>query len=347
MGLHMGSATHAETCPICKADASVVADQHHGYQDSYFYRILECEYCDLQFIDPMTVPPGLYDSIYRNSDRLPGYNRYTQYRNLIAQLRDTAPLDWLAALEPAYWFVRSELQRWSRSARILEVGSGLGYLTYAIRSAGYNIVGTDISDHAIIEARSSFGDFYLHKDLHVLASEEPNSFDALIMTEVIEHVPDPSGFLNAAASLLKPGGAIILTTPNKTHAPLGRCWDTENPPVHLWWFSETAMRRLAQINGLSIRLGDFTSMSRGSPRFLMKTKPHNLPYLDSSGETTGAAKQWLVSYGRELTKSPFARLRPFVETARRIKQGYPTLMQRNWQMGIVLGKKVAVGNGGT
>jgi SAM-dependent methyltransferase len=344
MGLHGVRTARSEICPICKADASVIADQYSGYQDTYCYRILECEYCDLQFVDPMIVPPGLYDGIYRNSDRLPGYKRYREYRDLIARSKDKSSLSWLAAQEPAYWFVCSELAALSPSARILEVGSGLGYLTYAIHSAGYNIIGIDISNDAITEARSSFGGFYLHKDLNALALEEPNSFDAVIMTEVIEHVPTPRTFLDAAASLLKPGGQIILTTPNKSNAPLGVCWDTESPPVHLWWFSETAMRRLAQNSCLSIRMGDFRSMYQGrKPYSVPPTKSGPPPFLDSSGQVTDAAKRWQA--GRLwLTnlENHSGKLRPFVKTVRRVKRSYPALLQRNWQMGVVLAKRPAV-----
>ena len=99
----------------------------------------------------MTVPAGIYDSIYAKADRLPGYDRYCRYRDLGAVLGQ-APR-FLAAQEAAYWFIRSELDSLPPAARILEIGSGLGYLTYSIHAAGYNITGIDISNDAVTRAR--------------------------------------------------------------------------------------------------------------------------------------------------------------------------------------------------
>jgi 2-polyprenyl-3-methyl-5-hydroxy-6-metoxy-1,4-benzoquinol methylase len=337
------SGEKAETCPLCAADVSVIADTHPGYQDKYLYRILECQYCDLQFTDPMAVPPRLYESIYANADRLPGYSRYFRYHDMVKASRK--PLDWLAAQDSSYWFIRAELAALPPRARILEIGSGLGYLTYAIHTAGYSITGIDISNDAVNKARSTFGDLYLCKDLGLLAAEEPDSFDAVIMTEVIEHVPEPQMFLGAAASLLKTNGQIILTTPNKSDSLPGTCWNTENPPVHLWWFSETTMRRLAQMNGLSIRLGDFTAMYGGS-RHPLATTPEYPAWLDEAGRVTEAATRllttgddWDIKMAR--LKRCFGRFWPLFLRVRRVKQVYPTLLQRDPRMGIVLTKKLA------
>jgi SAM-dependent methyltransferase len=336
----------SQRCPFCEAEASVIADRFSGYQEGRKYKILECEYCDMQFATPKSIPSGLYDSIYDNADKLPGYDRYCHYRELAQSAGK--PLDELASHEAAYWFIRSELSTLSPAVRILEIGSGLGYLTYAIDAAGYNITAIDISNDAVSKARSTFGDLYLHKDLSVLAEEQPCSFDVVIMTEVLEHVPDPKWFLGAAASLLKTNGQIMLTTPNKSDFALGTCWDTENPPVHLWWFSETAMRRLAQMGNLSIRIADFASMYIGSKHNLASTaRP---PFLDEAGGVTESAKQWVATASKTYSKlaspkhhigrlGPINKFRTLMGVARRVRHGYHILFQRSSQMGVVLTKR--------
>lgn len=340
------SPADSQRCPFCEAKASVIARRFPGYQEGRKYKILECEYCDMQFATPKIIPSGLYDSIYDNADKLRGYDRYCHYRELVQSA--VKPLDKLASHEAAYWFIRFELSKLSPAVRILEIGSGLGYLTYAIHAAGYNITAIDISNDAISKARSTFGGLYLHKDLSALAEEQPCSFDVVILTEVLEHVPDPKWFLGAAASLLKTNGQIMLTTPNKSDFPLGTCWDTENPPVHLWWFSETAMRRLAQIGNLSIRIADFASMYTGSERNLPSTlRP---AFLDEAGGVTESAKQWLATASKTYSKlaspkhhigrlGPIDKFRTLIGIARRVRHGYHTIFQRSSQMGVVLTKR--------
>jgi 2-polyprenyl-3-methyl-5-hydroxy-6-metoxy-1,4-benzoquinol methylase len=69
------------------------------------------------------------------------------------------------------------------------------------------------------------------------ADEYPESVNVIVLTEVIEYVDEPVEFMKVLAKLLKKGEHIILTTPNKSFYPKETVWSTENPLVHLWWFS--------------------------------------------------------------------------------------------------------------
>src|SRR5690606_36895168 len=51
-----------------------------------------------------------------------------------------------------------------------------------------------------------------------LAAAEPASFDAIACMEMLEHVPDPGAVLQACATLLRPGGRLLLSTLNRTPA---------------------------------------------------------------------------------------------------------------------------------
>ena len=121
-------------CPICGEHAQINDREIRPYKMGINYRIRDCQYCDLQYVDELNAPVDLYDQIYANSSRLPGYDRYSYFQSEIASKTD--PLRWLGEHEPAYWFIQKEIQKLPKTASILEVGSGLGYLTYSIKNRG-------------------------------------------------------------------------------------------------------------------------------------------------------------------------------------------------------------------
>lgn len=206
------------------------------------------------------IPDALYEWIYREAPRLSGYRRYWELSKSVRESSD--PLGVLTASEDMYWAVGQALRSLPRGARVLEVGSGLGYLTYALRSAGYDACGVDLSAEAVEAATRSFGPHYRVED--ALAPTNPNEepWDAVVLTEVLEHLDDPSGFLAGLRPRLKPNGILVVTTPNRSYAPEWTVWATELPPVHRTWISESGALQLAERTGYRAKTIDFTDFPR-------------------------------------------------------------------------------------
>jgi len=266
-------------CPLCECPAIVLSDDHPGYEEPTKFSVAECCYCDMQFCQPMAPNTALYERIYENAATLPGYSRYLWYAEQAA--RRNHPLEWLQSQEAMYAFIGSELkaQGAANAGRVVEVGSGLGYLTFALHKAGYDVRGLELSERAVAAARARFGDHYEVCDV-MGANAEPATADTVVMTEVIEHVTDPVALLRAIRRMLRPGGTALITTPNKSATPRSSYWLTDNPPIHHWWFSETTFRRLAQMSGMTI------SFQR--PVF-RATKPSLPAYFNASGEQISPA----------------------------------------------------------
>jgi SAM-dependent methyltransferase len=78
------------------------------------------------------------------------------------------------------------------------------------------------------------------------------TFDAITMSHVVEHLPDPLQTLTECARILKPGGRLILWTPNTAslgHHLLKQCWRGLEPPRHLHLFSPASVRALLEKAG--------------------------------------------------------------------------------------------------
>jgi SAM-dependent methyltransferase len=246
-------------CQLCSSEAELKFKGFPGYQQPGTFDIYHCSCCNLAFSQPVVPSGTIYEQIYKYGDRVPGYDRYWKYLRTVGHLRN--PLKYLANTEEAYWGIREALTscvRDKEKERLLEVGSGLGYLTFSLKRTGYNIVGLDISQTAIAMAKESFGPLYTCCDLFEYANSHTGEYDVVVLTEVFEHVPDPFRFLESLILLVRTGGKIILTTPNKSLYPRDVIWATDLPPIHLWWFSEESIRLIAEKKGLGVQFIDFS-----------------------------------------------------------------------------------------
>ena len=278
------------TCLLCGGNSELKLEGYPGYQEPMTFEIFHCKSCNTSFSLPRLVDTKeIYDSIYANGINVPSYSRYWIYAESVK--KKTKPFDYLARSEHVYWGVRESLSKVIKNkhdSKILEVGSGLGYLTFSLNKAGYNATGIDISEKAVDQARENYGNLYVCADIYKYANEKANSYDLVILTELIEHVEDPLGFMEVVMNLLKPGGKVILTTPNKTIFPNEIIWLTELPPVHCWWFSEQSVKYIAKRLNAKVSFVDFTNYYKKKVFqyniHKLKNRPFPLAILDENGK---------------------------------------------------------------
>jgi len=101
----------------------------------------------------------------------------------------------------------------ANGARVLDVGAGAGAFSKRLVDLGYKVTALDSDPDKWIPAEIPF--FQLDIDAGIAASVR-DTFDAVCCLEVIEHVENPWNLLREIYSVVKPGGYLLLSTPNIT-----------------------------------------------------------------------------------------------------------------------------------
>jgi 2-polyprenyl-3-methyl-5-hydroxy-6-metoxy-1,4-benzoquinol methylase len=267
------------TCDLCGGECVSLGPQE-GYREGTFFEVLACARCGSSTVTPRRSDPGVYEAIYRNVDTIPGYCRYAQYAREVLRSRD--PLQFLMDAEDCYWAVGAEI-RARPEGLVVELGCGHGYLTYALRRAGVNALGFDLSSTAIAAARRRFGDFYHAEDVVGFLERTGQRARHIVLTEVVEHLEDPAGLLSGLARCLSPGGSLLVTTPNRAGWPQAT-WNTDLPPVHLWWFTYAGMQALAKQVGARVELLDLAEFYRRNVVIRDPGTGKREPILGANGE---------------------------------------------------------------
>jgi len=136
-------------------------------------------------------------------------------------------------------------------ARLLDIGCATGRLLALARKAAWDVVGIDLSAALIARAESAVPGAPLYcADFMAMDVLELGRFDAILALDVLEHVLAPREFLDRAASLLNPGGRLVIQTPNadSLRARLHRgSWNMLIPEYHF---------HLVSLAGLQCLLND-------------------------------------------------------------------------------------------
>lgn len=134
---------------------------------------------------------------------------------------------------------------------ILELGSAHGSFVALLRWAGFEATGLELSPKVVEFARRTFGVSMLQGPIED-QTVEPGSLDAIVLMDVLEHLPDPLGTMRECLDLLKPDGILLIQTPRvPEHAAYEDLVEQNDPFLslleeegHLTLFSEQSVREL-------------------------------------------------------------------------------------------------------
>ena len=141
-----------------------------------------------------------------------------------------------------------------KGARVLDAGCATGDFIVAAKDS-YEMWGIDLSEEAITRAAERLPDVRERLRAGPLEQQDfPDGFfDAVVLWDVVEHLIDPVTATTALAQVVKPGGAVVLSTPNIgswVARLMGKRWAFMTPPEHVSFFDRNTLRILLQRSGL-------------------------------------------------------------------------------------------------
>ncbi len=324
----------APCCRICGAPGKTL---YKGLEDRLFHasgkwELKKCPFegCGLIWLDPMPLEEDIHKayqnyythqqgppkrmSLKRRIDRFLD-NSYLSSRfgypivskrqaRLFGFVRRLSPdirttLDFKVMYLPAH-----------ENGRLLEIGCGSGEMLKIMEDLGWHGEGVDFDAEAVRNATS--------RGLRVrqgsLAAQHypDDHFDAITMSHLIEHVPDPLALLSECRRILKPGGRAVVVTPNSDawgHRVAGASWLNLDPPRHLHLFNRNSLAILAERAGFRIEK-TFTTI-RNAKNVFVASRAIRL----TGNHQWGGRQPWLLRrWGKAmmhaewffLKKSPFA-----------------------------------------
>ena len=135
-------------------------------------------------------------------------------------------------------------QPYVSSKDTLDLGCGYGHGTAFLANHAKSVVGADTDERAIVYAKMNYTRPNLKFVLLNKSKFDDATFDIIISLEVIEHVVDPRSFLSEASRILRNGGQIILSTPNKLFTEKFYKNGKSLNPYHLHEFYPDELQRL-------------------------------------------------------------------------------------------------------
>ena len=159
-----------------------------------------------------------------------------------------------------------------RESRILDIAAAQGNFSLTLAEAGYDVTWNDLRADLEGYVRLKYERGTLtYAPGNAFELEFPHLFDGVLITEVIEHVAHPDQFLANAARLVRPGGYIVMTTPNGRYFrnALPKFSDCQDPRIYeamqfkpnadghifLLWGDE--VRQMASTAGLTVDTLEF------------------------------------------------------------------------------------------
>ena len=197
-----------KSCRICKAEGVQYVGQYRGGSDQK-PDIYDCNICGCRLTNR---DPSIYEMMHA-SERSPyAFHRRMERSTLkYFLINDQESLKEYLFKIPKFKFVIESIETNKETKKILEVGCSRGYLTSYFIAKGYDILGIDSSDSAILSAQKSFGNHFKVSDPENQACD--SGYDVIYHVGTIGCVESPIEMTDHLLSLLRPNGLLLFNAP--------------------------------------------------------------------------------------------------------------------------------------
>ncbi|MCF8076618.1 MAG: class I SAM-dependent methyltransferase [Desulfotignum sp.] len=224
--------------------------QHQGLilETKNGFDVIDCSLCGFKHIVPIPTPEEL-EKTYK-------HEYYTREKPLYLE-RYREDLDWWNMVyDERYEILEKHLSPTRR--RILDIGSGPGFFLLRGKERGWITKGIEPSNQAVLHSQElglEIANDFFSKE----TAKKLGRFDAINMSLVLEHLPDPVHFLRIAYESLDEGGVLSSSVPNDFNPFQNVLRDTLEyepwwvaPPHHINYFDFSSLRKLLERCGFEI-----------------------------------------------------------------------------------------------
>lgn len=226
----------------------------------------KCRACGLVFLDPQ--PSNVMLRFHYPSKGYFAYNKegktgiYGKIREYL--IRHTYAPTIFSTILGSITNTTFGIPPYKREGKIMDLGCGTGDILSLLKNLGWNVYGIDIDKKAIAIANSRGLQDVRFGTYKTLRFYPDNYFDVIRLYHVIEHLDNPLECLQLLYKKIKPGGLIILSTPNYA-SPIrklfGSYWSNFDTPRHLFIFTPKTLALAVRLSKLRIDKLEYTSAS--------------------------------------------------------------------------------------
>jgi len=231
--------TPLSKCLLCSSE-----DIYHYHTVADDIKIFKCRNCGMQFMNPQ------YSDVYLNE-------YYSGY------IIDEP--EWEEPLVYCHNYYLSIVEKFIKKGNLLDVGAGKGYLLEAAISRGWKTEGYDVDTELTNRLSNKYNINVYTGDFEKLELEN-ETYSAVTLHQVIEHLKNPIPYLEKIKQILKSGGILFLVQPNiQSRSALfklslerlgirkkniGAYYDTSH---HLFYYTPKTLKRLVKGFGFKIK----------------------------------------------------------------------------------------------
>ena len=204
------------------------------------YAVETCTTCDLGITFPLLSTNDIYavnQEIYQVENRIKTYYSRSNY------------------FRKRYRGYLANIKLYQQGGRLLDIGCNLGFFLNVAREEGFSVAGVELNRDCAEYARNTFH-IEVFSDLVERVGLPSDGFDVVTLFDVLEHVPDIQTFLAEVGRILKPGGLLVVQSPNirSVMATLTKGnWVWLSLPDHIYHFSPRSLSRFIESHGFTIK----------------------------------------------------------------------------------------------